>query len=203
MISIIDYGAGNLSSVKKALDFLGAESEITQDKDGILSASHIILPGVGSFGDAMNSMAERGLVDVVREAALSGKPFLGICLGLHLLFEGSDESPEIEGLGILKGKMVTIPRDKGLKVPHIGWNSVSLKQKDGIFSGIDDNSYFYFVHSYYLKDAAEDVVAGVTEYGVPIECAVQRGNLCAVQFHPEKSSSAGLKLLKNFIEMEG
>lgn len=203
MISIIDYGAGNLSSVKKALDFLGAESEITQDKDGILSASHIILPGVGSFGDAMNSMAERGLVDVVREAALSGKPFLGICLGLHLLFEGSDESPEIEGLGILKGKMVTIPRDRGLKVPHIGWNSVNLRQKDGIFSGIDDNSYFYFVHSYYLKDAAEDVVAGVTEYGVPIECAVQRGNLCAVQFHPEKSSSAGLKLLKNFIEMEG
>lgn len=203
MISIIDYGAGNLSSVKKALDFLGAESEITQDKDRILSASHIILPGVGSFGDAMNSMAERGLVDVVREAALSGKPFLGICLGLHLLFEGSDESPEIEGLGILKGRMVTIPRDRGLKVPHIGWNSVSLKQKDGIFSGIDDNSYFYFVHSYYLKDAAEDVVAGVTEYGVPIECAVQRGNLCAVQFHPEKSSSAGLKLLKNFIEMEG
>ena len=203
MISIIDYGAGNLSSVKKALDFLGAESEITQDKDRILSASHIILPGVGSFGDAMNSMAERGLADVVKEAALSGKPFLGICLGLHLLFEGSDESPEAEGLGILKGKMVTIPRDKGLKVPHIGWNSVSLKQKDGIFSGIDDNSYFYFVHTYYLKDAAEDVVAGVTEYGVPIECAVQRGNLCAVQFHPEKSSSAGLKLLKNFIEMEG
>ncbi len=203
MISIIDYGAGNLSSVKKALDFLGAESEITQDKDKILSASHIILPGVGSFGDAMNSMAERGLVDVVKEAALSGKPFLGICLGLHLLFEGSDESPEIDGLGILKGKMVTIPRDRGLKVPHIGWNSVSLKQKDGIFSGIDDNSYFYFVHSYYLKDADEDVVAGVTEYGVPIECAVQRGNLCAVQFHPEKSSSAGLKLLKNFIEMEG
>lgn len=202
MISIIDYGAGNLSSVKKALDFLGAESEITQDSDRILSASHIILPGVGSFGDAMNSMAERGLVDVVKEAALSGKPFLGICLGLHLLFEGSDESPEIDGLGILKGKMVTIPRDRGLKVPHIGWNSVSLKQKNGIFSGIDDNSYFYFVHSYYLKDADEDVVAGVTEYGVPIECAVQRGNLCAVQFHPEKSSSAGLKLLKNFIEME-
>lgn len=203
MISIIDYGAGNLSSVKKALDFLGAESEITQDSDRILSASHIILPGVGSFGDAMNSMAERGLVDVVKEAALSGKPFLGICLGLHLLFEGSDESPEIDGLGILKGKMVTIPRDRGLKVPHIGWNSVSLKQKDGIFSGIDDNSYFYFVHSYYLKDADENVVAGVTEYGVPIECAVQRGNLCAVQFHPEKSSSAGLKLLKNFIAMEG
>ena len=199
MIAIIDYGAGNLSSVKKALDYLGAESEITQDRDKILSASHVILPGVGSFGDAMNSMAERGLVDVVKEAALSGKPFLG----LQLLFESSDECPEVEGLGLLEGRIVTIPRDNGLKVPHIGWNSVSIKQKDSIFSGVDDNSYFYFVHSYYLKGAQEDVVAGITEYGVPIECAVQKGNLCAVQFHPEKSSSAGLKLLKNFIAMEG
>ena len=195
MIAIIDYGAGNLSSVKKAPDYLGAESEITQDRDKILSASHVILPGVGSFGDAMNSMAERGLVDVVKEAALSGKPFLGICLGLQLLFESSDECPEVEGLGLLEGRIVTIPRDNGLKVPHIGWNSVSIKQKDSIFSGVDDNSYFYFVHSYYLKGAQEDVVAGITEYGVPIECAVQ--------FHPEKSSSAGLKLLKNFIAMEG
>ena len=203
MIAIIDYGAGNLSSVKKALDYLGAESEITEDRDKILSASHVILPGVGSFGDAMNSMAERGLVDVVKETALSGKPFLGICLGLQLLFESSDECPEVEGLGLLEGRIVTIPRDNGLKVPHIGWNSVSIKQKDSIFSGVDDNSYFYFVHSYYLKGAQEDVVAGITEYGVPIECAVQKGNLCAVQFHPEKSSSAGLKLLKNFIAMEG
>lgn len=203
MIAIIDYGAGNLSSVKKALDYLGAESEITQDREKILSASHVILPGVGSFGDAMHSMEEREMVDVVKEAALSGKPFLGICLGLQLLFESSEESPEVEGLGLLQGRIVTIPRDNGLKVPHIGWNSVSFKQKDGIFSGIDDNSYFYFVHSYYLKDAAEDTVAGITEYGVPIECAVQKGNLCAVQFHPEKSSSAGLKLLKNFIAMEG
>lgn len=203
MIAIIDYGAGNLSSVKKALDYLGAESEITQDRDKILSASHVILPGVGSFGDAMESMQERGLVDVVKEAAACGKPFLGICLGLQLLFESSEESPGVEGLGILKGKIVTIPKDKGLKVPHIGWNSVSLKQKDGIFSGIGDNSYFYFVHSFYLKDADEDVVAGTTEYGVEIQCAVQRGNLCATQFHPEKSSSIGLKLLKNFVEGEG
>ena len=133
MIAIIDYGAGNLSSVKKALDYLGAESEITQDRDKILSASHVILPGVGSFGDAMNSMAERGLVDVVKEAALSGKPFLGICLGLQLLFESSDECPEVEGLGLLEGRIVTIPRDNGLKVPHIGWNSVRIKQKDSIF----------------------------------------------------------------------
>ena len=168
MIAIIDYGAGNLSSVKKALDFLGAESEITMDKDKILSASHIILPGVGSFGDAMKSMEERGLVEVVKKAATT-KRFLGICLGLQLLFEGSEESPEVAGLGILKGKIVTIPKDNGLKVPHIGWNSVKLKQNNGVFSDINDNSYFYFVHSYYLKGADENVVAGTTEYGVNIE----------------------------------
>lgn len=198
MVAIIDYGAGNLSSVKKALDYLGAENEITQDRDKILSASHVILPGVGSFGDAMDSMRERGLVDTVKEAAMT-KPFLGICLGLQLLFEGSEESPDTEGLGILKGKIVSIPKDKGLKVPHIGWNSVNLKQQVGIFSNIDDESYFYFVHSFYLKAADEDVVAATTEYGVTIQCAVQRDNLCATQFHPEKSSKAGLKLLKNFI----
>ena len=199
MIAIIDYGAGNLSSVKKALDFLGAENEITQDPERILSASHVILPGVGSFGDAMASMRERGLVDVVKQAA-EKKPFLGICLGLQLLFEKSDESPEAEGLGILKGEIKAIPRLDGLKVPHMGWNSVKLVQHDGIFADIDDESYFYFVHSYYLDGADSKAVAGTTQYGVEIQCAVQSGNLCAVQFHPEKSSSAGLKLLKNFIE---
>lgn len=199
MVAIIDYGAGNLSSVKKALDYLGAENEITQDREKILSASHIILPGVGSFADAMHSMKERGLVDVVKEAAASGKPFLGICLGLQLLFESSEESPGVEGLGILKGRIVEIPKDNGLKVPHMGWNSISVKQKNGIFKDIDDESYFYFVHSYYLKDAEEDVVAATTEYGVSIQCAVQKGNLCATQFHPEKSSKVGLKLLENFL----
>lgn len=202
MVAIIDYGAGNLSSAKKALDYLGAESEITQDRDKILSASHVILPGVGSFGDAMNSMQERGLVETVKESALSGKPFLGICLGLQLLFEESDESPDVKGLGLLKGRIVTIPKDNGLKVPHMGWNSVELKQRNGIFDGIDDESYFYFVHSYYLKDADVDVVAGVTHYGVEIQCAVQKGNLSATQFHPEKSSKAGLKLLENFLKEE-
>lgn len=200
MVAIIDYGAGNLSSVKKALDYLGAESEITQDKDKILSASHIILPGVGSFGDAMASMNERGLVDTVKKVAKE-KYFLGICLGLQLLFESSDESPNVEGLGILNGKIISIPKDNGLKVPHIGWNSVSLKQKDGIFKNIDDESYFYFVHSFYLDGADKDVVAGVTNYGVEIECAIQKGKLCATQFHPEKSSKVGLALLKNFLEM--
>lgn len=203
MVAIIDYGAGNLSSVKKALDYLGADCEITQDKDKILSASHIILPGVGSFGDAMESMKARGLVETIKEVATGDKPFLGICLGLQLLFEHSEESPEAEGLGILKGSIAKIPNDTGLKVPHMGWNSISLKQNDGVFANIDDGSYFYFVHSYYLKDADEDVVGATTQYGVEIQCAVQKGKLCATQFHPEKSSEIGLKLLRNFLEMEG
>lgn len=186
-------------SVKKALDFIGAESEITADKDKIKSASHVILPGVGSFGDAMASMAERGLVDTVREAALSGKPFLGICLGLQLLFAESDESPAVPGLGVLDGKISLIPKNDGLKVPHMGWNSVEIKQNSGIFKGIPNGSYFYFVHSFYLNGANADEVAGTTQYGTEIQCAVEKGNLCATQFHPEKSGEIGLMLLKNFL----
>lgn len=186
-------------SVKKTLDFIGAESEITADKDKIKNASHVILPGVGSFGDAMASMAERGLVDTVREAALSGKPFLGICLGLQLLFAESDESPAVPGLGVLDGKISLIPKNDGLKVPHMGWNSVEIKQNLGIFKGIPNGSYFYFVHSFYLNGANADDVAGTTQYGTEIQCAVEKGNLCATQFHPEKSGEIGLMLLKNFL----
>ena len=196
MIAIIDYGAGNLQSVKKALDFIGAESVITDDKDVIESADRVILPGVGSFGDAMASMQSRGLVETVKRAADGSKPFLGICLGLQLLFEQSEESPGVKGLGILKGSIKKIPVAYGLKVPHMGWNSVSLTQKDGIFSDIPDESYFYFVHSYYLEGA--DTEAASTEYSVRIQCAVQNGLVAATQFHPEKSSEAGLKLLRNF-----
>lgn len=203
MVAIIDYGAGNLMSVKKALDYIGAESEITMDKDKILSASHIILPGVGSFGDAMQSMEKRGLVETVKTAARSGKPFLGICLGLQLLFGKSDESRGVSGLSLLSGEIVSIPKNMGLKVPHIGWNSVSIKQKCGIFKDIPDESYFYFVHSYYLKNAEEKDVAATAQYGVEIQCAIQQGNLCATQFHPEKSGKAGLKLLENFLALEG
>lgn len=203
MVAIIDYGAGNLQSVKKALDFIGEKSIITADESEINAASHIILPGVGSFGDAMHSIREKGLEDVIKKSADGSKHFLGICLGLQLLFESSEESPGVDGLGIFKGKIVTIPKDNGLKVPHIGWNSVSLKQTDGIFENLRDNSYFYFVHSYYLKDADEKVVAGTTEYGVPIQCAVQQGRVSATQFHPEKSSEAGLTILRNFVNREG
>ena len=202
MVAIIDYGAGNLQSVKKALDFIGAKSIITADENEINAASHIILPGVGSFGDAMHSIREKDLENVIKKSADGSKHFLGICLGLQLLFESSEESPGVDGLGIFKGKIVTIPKDNGLKVPHIGWNSVSLKQTDGIFENLRDNSYFYFVHSYYLKDADEKVVAGTTEYGVPIQCAVQQGRVSATQFHPEKSSEAGLTILRNFVNRE-
>ena len=202
MVAIIDYGAGNLQSVKKALDFIGADSVITDNKDEINAASHIILPGVGSFADAMNCIRERDLEDTIKKAADGSKYFLGICLGLQLLFESSEESPGVDGLGIFKGNIVTIPKDNGLKVPHIGWNSVKLNQTNGIFDGIKDNSYFYFVHSYYLKNADNDIVAGTTQYGVPIQCAVQKGRVAATQFHPEKSSEVGLALLRNFVNRE-
>ncbi|WP_177918706.1 imidazole glycerol phosphate synthase subunit HisH [uncultured Eubacterium sp.] len=202
MVAIIDYGAGNLQSVKKALDFIGAESVITGNKDEINAASHIILPGVGSFADAMSCIRERDLEDTIKQAADGSKYFLGICLGLQLLFSSSEESPNVKGLGVFDGEIVTIPRNNGLKVPHIGWNSVELKQRNGIFENINDNSYFYFVHSYYLKNAPEEIVAGVTEYGVPIQCAVQKGRVCATQFHPEKSGEAGIALLRNFVNQE-
>ncbi len=201
MIAIIDYGAGNLQSVKKALDFLGYDSEITLDRDKIRSASHVILPGVGSFADAMASIKDRNLENIIKEAANGDKPFLGICLGLQLLFESSEESPNVDGLGVFKGKIVTIPRDNGLKVPHIGWNSVTQHNDATLFDGIKDDSYFYFVHSYYLNGADEDILAGTTSYGVDIQCAIQCGKVCATQFHPEKSGEAGLALLKNFVNM--
>lgn len=201
MIAIIDYGAGNLQSVKKALDYLGFENIVTDDESVIKSASHVILPGVGSFGDAMNCIREHGLEEVIKESASGKKPFLGICLGLQLLFKESEETPNVKGLGVFDGKITKIPRENGLKVPHIGWNSVSLKQNDGIFKDIKENSYFYFVHSYYLTNA-NDVVAATTDYGVEIQCAVQKGLVCATQFHPEKSGEVGLQLLKNFAEME-
>lgn len=202
MIAIIDYGAGNLQSVKKALDYLGYDSIVTDDKNEILSADRVILPGVGSFGDAMESIRERGLEEVIKEAANGDKPFLGICLGLQLLFRHSHETPDVEGLGIFDGEIVTIPRVEGIKVPHIGWNDVKISQHSGIFSGIKDESYFYFVHPYYLRNAESDIVAGTTHYGVDIQCAVQRGKVCATQFHPEKSSEVGLQLLRNFATMD-
>ena len=198
MIAIIDYGAGNLQSVKKALDYIGCQSEVTADAGFIKSADAVILPGVGSFADAMDSMKSRGLVSAVTDAAVSGRPFLGICLGLQLLFESSEESPNVAGLGVLKGKILKIPRKNKLKVPHIGWNSLKILQPYGIFRDIPQESYVYFVHSYYLAAENGSEVAARTVYGVDIDAAVQVGNLCATQFHPEKSGKIGLSILRNF-----
>lgn len=197
MIAIVDYGAGNLNSVKNALDYIGAASVVTADAAIIKSADGVILPGVGSFGDAMASMRANGLISAVKTAATSGKPFLGICLGLQLLFEGSEESPGVEGLCVLKGKILKIP-DSGLKVPHMGWNSLKIKNNTGVFSGIPQNTYVYFVHSYYLVAENEAEVAATTFYGVSIDAAVSAGNLFGMQFHPEKSGDLGLQMLRNF-----
>lgn len=202
MIAIIDYGAGNIQSVYKALKFIGADCKVTSDKDEILNADGAILPGVGSFGDAMDTMTKRGIKDTIIEYTKSGKPFLGICLGLQLLFPESEETPGVKGLDIFKGTITKIPnQNRTLKIPHMGWNNISIKQKNGIFKGIEGEPYVYFVHSFYLKAQDKDIVAATTLYGVEIDAAVQKGNIIATQFHPEKSGEVGLKMLKNFVEM--
>ena len=202
MIAIIDYDAGNIKSVEKALQYLGEEAVITRDAGEILMADKVILPGVGAFGDAMEKLNRYGLVPVVHEVVEKGIPFLGICLGLQLMFESSEEAPGVEGLGLLKGKIVRIPEGDGLKVPHMGWNSLSFPKEGRLFAGIPENSYVYFVHSYYLQ-AGEDIVTATAEYGVTIHASVEKGNVFACQFHPEKSSHTGLTILKNFVELKG
>ncbi len=199
MIAIIDYDAGNVKSVEKALQALGQEVVITNDKETLLKADKVVLPGVGAFGDAMEKLNAYQLVDLIHELVEMGKPFLGICLGLQLLFEESEESPGVKGLGLLKGKIVRFPKSE-LKVPQIGWNSLDFPKESVLFKGIKEKEYVYFVHSYYLK-AEEDIVAATTEYGVLVHAAVEKGNLFACQFHPEKSSDVGLKILKNFVEV--
>ena len=201
MVAIIDYDAGNLRSVEKALEALGAETVVTRDPEVIAGSSRVILPGVGSFGDAMERLNQYGLPDVIRRTVSGNKPFLGICLGLQLLFEESEESPGVPGLGILKGKILKIPQTEGLKIPHMGWNSLNLKPDSRLFAGIRDQEYVYFVHSYYLKAQEESQVAATTWYGTEIHAAVEAGNVFACQFHPEKSVDTGLRILKNFLEV--
>ncbi len=201
MIAIIDYGAGNLHSVKNALDFLGADNIVTGNKEEILNADKVILPGVGAFGDAMKCLEESGLVETVKSAAQSGKPFLGICLGLHLLFEESEESPNVKGLGIFKGKIVKIPDNGSLKIPHMGWNNIHITKDSKILKNIGDEPYVYFVHSYYVEAEDRGVVSAYTEYGQRLDIAVERDNVFATQFHPEKSGDTGMEILKNFIAL--
>lgn len=201
MIALIDYDAGNIRSVEKALLALRQDVCITGDAEKIMSADRVILPGVGAFGDAMENIYRTGLDQVIRRVVDEGKPFLGICLGLQLLFERSEEAPGVEGLGILKGEILRIPEAEGLKIPHMGWNSLHLENDGRLFRGIEEQSYVYFVHSYYLKAADEKIVKASTEYCTHIHASVEQGNVFACQFHPEKSSEVGLHILKNFVEL--
>ena len=201
MIAIIDYDAGNLKSVEKALTALGEKPVVSRDKELLLSADKVILPGVGSFGDAMEKLHQYGLVDVIHQVVSKGTPFLGICLGLQLFFESSEECQGVRGLSLLPGRIVRFPDMPGLKVPHMGWNCLDIKPDARLFKGIDSGAYVYFVHSYYLEADRESDVAASSEYGVKFGASVERGNLFACQFHPEKSSDSGLKILKNFIEL--
>lgn len=201
MVAIIDYDAGNIRSVEKAARLLGHEAVVTRKREEILFADHVILPGVGAFGDAMDKLHRYGLVSVIRETVEKGIPFLGICLGQQLMFESSEEAPGVEGLGLLPGKILRIPDGENLKIPHIGWNSLRFPNPGRLFQGIAEGAYVYFVHSYYLQADDPQIVKATTEYGTLIHASVERGCLFACQFHPEKSSETGLKILQNFLEV--
>ena len=201
MIALIDYDAGNTRSVEKALNFLGEESLLTRDREALLRADKVILPGVGNFGEAMENLNRYGLISVIHEIVEKKSPFLGICLGLQLLFEESQEAPGIPGLGILKGKILKIPAGEGLKIPHMGWNSLELKNQGRLFAGIPEGAYVYFVHSYYLRAQEREIVKASARYGVEIDASVEKDNVFACQFHPEKSSGIGLAILKNFVDL--
>lgn len=202
MVAIIDYNAGNIKSVEKALALLGEPCVVTRDFREIRRADKVILPGVGAFGDAMEQLRKYELDKVIHELVADETPFLGICLGLQLLFAGSEESSGVEGLHVLEGDVVRIPDKEGLKIPHIGWNSLSLRNNGRLFAGIEDQSYVYFVHSYYLRAADGQIVKATTDYSTCIHASVEQGNVFACQFHPEKSSSVGLKILQNFIDIQ-
>ena len=201
MIGIIDYDAGNIKSVEKALAYIGEETIVSRDPEVLLKADKAILPGVGSFGQAMENLHRYNLVPVIKNMVKNNTPFLGICLGLQLLYESSEETPGVEGLGILKGKILRIPEQKDLKIPHMGWNSLHLQNDGRLFRGIEQNPYVYFVHSYYLKAGEEETVKATTEYSVNIHASVEKDNVFACQFHPEKSGDLGLQILKNFAEL--
>lgn len=203
MIAIIDYDAGNLRSVQKALAHVGGEAIITDNPQEILRANQVILPGVGSFGDCMKQLHNKNLVTTVHEVVNNDTPFLGICLGLQLLFESSEESPGVAGLGVLPGKIKKIPSCKDLKIPHIGWNSLDFTKPSPLFSSLEQGAFVYFIHSYYMQPTNPDIVIASTNYGATLPIALQRDNVFATQFHPEKSGDVGLTILENFTRMGG
>ena len=200
-IVIIDYGRGNLHSVYNGLLKIGASPVVSGDPKVIEAAPKVILPGVGAFGDAMENLQNFHLTEVIRQIIEKGTPFLGICLGMQLLFETSEEAPGVPGLGILEGKILKIPPADGLKIPHMGWNSLHLSHEGRLFRNMKEGEYVYFVHSYYLKAKDEQIVKASAEYGVEIHASVERENVFGCQFHPEKSSETGLQILKNFVEL--
>lgn len=208
MIAIIDYGVGNLYSVEKALNFVGGEVKVTSSAADLKNADKLVLPGVGAFGDCMKNLKATGLIPTIFEQVLMHKPLLGICVGLQILFESSEESSNVKGLGIFKGEIKKI-RTGNLKIPHMGWNSIEIGRKDNLikfgasklFAGLEGKNYFYFVHSYHAAPSNADIITATTDYGEKVTAAVELGNIFATQFHPEKSGDVGLKVLKNFIEM--
>ena len=205
MIAIVDYGMGNLRSVSKAFQSQEFPAIVTRNPDDIARASGLVLPGVGAFGDCVKNLGEYGLIDPIKEFIDSGRPFLGICLGLQVLFEESEEAPGVKGLGLIKGRVIKFPdfKNEGLKVPHMGWNQVTIKKDIPILEGVPQNSWFYFVHSYYSKPEDDNVSAVKTFYGLEFTAAVAKDNIFASQFHPEKSSTLGLKIIQNFSALCG
>ena len=202
MVAIVDYDAGNIKSVEKALQYIGEHPVITRDVKEIKKADHVIVPGLGAFEDAMEKMNRYELTKVLQDVAASGTPIMGICLGLQLFFERSDESEhDVKGLSLLPGEIVRFPEKEGYKIPHMGWNSLKFQNNGRLFKGIPEDSYVYFVHSYYLKAADEGIVTATTEYSTHIHASVEQGNVFACQFHPEKSSDIGIQILKNFVEL--
>ena len=203
MLHIIDYGMGNLRSVQKAFEHLGVEAVITTNPRDLVAADRVILPGVGAFRDAIAELKRLDFVPAIRDSVSSGKPFLGICLGLQLLFDVSFEDGEHEGLGIVPGKVIRFAPQPNLKIPHMGWNSLTFQQTHPILNGIDPGSHVYFVHSYHVVPNDPAVIAATSDHGGPFVAMIAQGNLTATQFHPEKSQSVGLKLLKNFSGLHG
>ncbi len=201
MIAIVDYDAGNMLSVAKALRHLGRDPVITRDTDVLARADSVILPGVGAFGDAMEKLSGYGLIPVIKDIINTGRPFLGICLGLQLLYEGSDEAPGVGGIGALEGRIRKIPAGEYKKIPHMGWNSLTFPNPGKLFSGINEGAYVYFVHSYYLEATDRNSVTATCEYNVTIDASVESGNVFACQFHPEKSGDVGLHILENFVRL--
>lgn len=201
MIAIIDYDAGNMKNVEKAIRKLGYDVVLTRNENELFHAEKVILPGVGAFGDAMKNLRQYGMDEVIRSITEKGIPFLGICLGMQLLFEKSEEAQGVRGLGLLKGEIRKIPNQEGIKVPHMGWNSLHLQNGGRLFKGMENDPYVYFVHSYYLKAEEEQIVKATTRYGVEIHASVEKENLFGCQFHPEKSSDTGMRILKNFVEL--